>query len=240
MANLTTDSPKSLLIVEGKSIIERSLDILDARGLHQVTFVVGYMRELFMQGIGERYKNITIDYVASPDYATTEHGWSLFLARESWLKTSRDIVFMDADNLYHPALLDAVLTNPAASVVLVDDQMVTVREEEIVTGSDQLVHHLKRGYSETEAGYVGGFVGINKFSATFVAQLFAFMETFFVEHGRNYKYERLFDAFIHATGTPLHYMSTNGLPWLNINHEQDLSNARQLVFDLQQHAGNTQ
>ena len=234
MAHLTTAQPKSLLLVEGKTIIERSLAILNARGLRQVTFIVGYMRELLMQSLGERYKNIAIDYVVSPDYDTTEHGWSLFLARDRWAQTQRDVIFMDADNLYHPALLDQVLAAPFDNVILVDNRMASQREEEIVFGSERLVHSLRRGHCYAEPGYVGGFVGINRFSSQFMSQLFSFMAPFFENNGREYKYERVFDAFIHATNARLHYATTEQIPWLNVNREQDISTARELVHQLDQ------
>ena len=71
----------------------------------------------------------------------------------------------------------------------------------------------------------GGFVGINKFSSSFFDQLFSFMAPFFEQHGRGYKYERVFDAFVNATGARLHSQTIDALPWMNINLEREFAGA---------------
>lgn len=230
MSHMTEDRPKALLELEGKTIIEHSLEILDARGFRRVTFVVGYMRELFMQTLGARIKNISIEYVVSQDYATTEHGWSLYLTKDSWKRANSPVVFMDADNIYDPLMLDKVMAAPMENVVLVDGLFKTgTREEELVLGRDGIVTGLKRGLAQNHGDYIGAFVGINKFSSAFMAQLYDYMDDFFAENGPKFKYERVFDSMINGTGAKLNYIDTGGLSWVNINHEEDYDVAREIV-----------
>jgi len=226
MAHLTAERPKSLLAVEGRSIIEHSLDILDARGFRHVTVVVGYKRELLIAAVGSRYRRLNIDYVVSEDYAVTEHGWSLYLTRERWRRTRRPVLFMDADNLYDPAMLDALLDSPRQDLMLVDDTYASdERKEELVSGRRGLVTGLVRGRCAEVPDLVGAFVGINRFSAPFMEHLYAFMDEFFIAHGRRWKYERLFDALIRNRGARVHYLPTGGLAWININHEEEYAAA---------------
>lgn len=227
---MTEDRPKALLELEGKTIIEHSLEILDSRGFGRVTFVVGYMRELFTQTLGARFKNISIEYVVSKDYATTEHGWSLYQTKDSWKSTRSPVVFMDADNIYDPLMLDKVMAAPMENVVLVDSLFKTgPREEELVLGRDGIITGLKRGLAQDHADYVGGFVGINKFSSAFMAELYAYMDDFFEKNGPKFKYERVFDSMINDTGVKLSYIDSDGLAWININHEEDYNVARGIV-----------
>ncbi len=222
LARLTKNKPKALLEVCGRSIIGHSLEILNQRGLGRVTFIVGHMKELFMRTLGDRHGNLKLEYVVSEDYATTEHGWSLYLSKESWLHERRPVVFMDADNLYDPALLDRVLSTRFENVVLIDDSFVTGdREEELVLGKDAVISGLQRGLARDFPDYVGGFVGINRFSASCMESLYDYMDTFFEARGRQQKYERVFDSFIKDTGTTFNYLSTEGLAWININREDE-------------------
>lgn len=227
---MTEDRPKALLDVEGKTIIEHSLEILNSRGFHQVTFVVGYMRELFMQTLGSRFKNIAIEYVVSEDYATTEHGWSLYLTKGSWKRARSPVVFMDADNIYDPLMLDKLMAAPMENVVLVDSLFKTgTREEELVLGRDGIVTRLKRGLAQDHRDYVGAFVGINKFSPAFMGALYTYMDDFFEQNGPKFKYERIFDSMIDTTTAKLDYLDTGGLAWVNINHEEDYNLAKEIV-----------
>ena len=230
MSHMTEDRPKALLELEGKTIIEHSLEILDSRGFRRVTFVVGYMRELFMHTLGARFKNISVEYIVSQDYATTEHGWSLYLTKNSWKTTKSPVVFMDADNIYDPLMLDKVMTTSLENVVLVDSLFKTgAREEELVLGRDGIITGLKRGLAQDHEDYVGAFVGINKFSSAFMGTLYTYMDNFFEKNGPKFKYERVFDSMINTTGTKLNYVDIGGLAWVNINHEEDYNLAREIV-----------
>ena len=230
LAHLTTDRPKSLLEIEGKCIIEHSLDVLSACGFRRVTFVVGYKRELLMSTLGAQRGNLSIEYVVSHDYDTTEHGWSLYLTAEAWRRAPGPVIFMDADNLYHPDLLDLTFNAPHENVCMVDENFrAGEREEELVLGENGQISGLQRGIGANFPDLVGGFVGINRFSAEFMHSLYHFMDDFFASHDRQHKYERVFDAFINETNTPLHYCVTNGLAWVNVNHQHDLDGARAIA-----------
>jgi choline kinase len=230
IAHMTTDQPKSLLEVEGQSIITRSLDALDARGIRRVTFVVGYKRDVFMAALGGQYKNLAIEYVVSEAYATTERGWSFYLTRDSWQREKRPVIFMDADNIYDPALLDVILDSDFENVMMVDEGFVAEdREEELVLGGNRVATGLARGLSLDYPDYAGGFVGINRFSAAFMETLYQYMEGFFAEKGPNQAYERVFDEMIRRNKAQINYLHTRDMGWVNVNHEEDYRYACQLV-----------
>lgn len=227
LTRLTRAKPKSLLRVEGKPIIMHSLDALAERGLRRVTFIVGYMRELLMETLGDRRGDLAIDYVASPDYATTEHGWSLYLSKQRWAEARSAVVFMDADILYDPQMVDSVLDAPHENVMLVDDMMDPGdREEDLLMTRGTRVTAIERGLARDWPGHAGVFVGINRFSASFMGTLYAYMDEFFSRHERHYKYERIFHRFIAETGADVHIATTGGLRWVNVNREEDYALAQ--------------
>ena len=227
---LTKAIPKSLLRVGPRAIVEYSLEALAARGVERLTLVVGYRKEALMDRLGARYGPIGIDYVDSPDHARTEHGWSLYLTRAAWEARGGSVLFMDADNLYDPAILDAVAASRAPDVIAVDSAFDGgAREEEIVTGRDGRVSRLRRGRTGEHPDCAGGFVGINRLSGEFMHALYGYMEGFFAAHGRSHKYERVIDRFLRDTGTTLHYADCAPREWVNVNHESDLAKARRIA-----------
>lgn len=230
LARLTRERPKSLLAVENKPILGHSLGILNRRGFRRLTLVVGYLREQIEEAFGTRYGNLQISYAANPLFAESEHGWSLFCAYEQWRINPSPVVFMDADILYDPAMIDRVMTCGFDNVMLVDETLQTAdREDELVLGREDVVSGLRRGRVDGHADFVGGFVGINRLSARFMDDLFQFMKGFFEENGKMYKYERVFDAFIRAAGARVHYLQTGDLAWINVNHEADYEIAKRIA-----------
>src|SRR3989344_6940941 len=83
--------PKSFLEIRGKKIIDYHLDILNERGFNKLTIAVGYLKEFFMSTIGNKYKNLSIEYAVVDNYAVTGHGWGLFLTRPSWNREKRPV-----------------------------------------------------------------------------------------------------------------------------------------------------
>ena len=230
LAHRTTDRPKSLLTIGGKTIIHHSLDILADRGFSRVTFVVGYLRDVFMRTVGTEHRSLRVEYVVSEDYDKTEHGWSLFLTRKSWERDRGPVVFMDADNLYDPALLELAVEADTPNVCLVDERIQPrEREEELILGGNGKITGLKRGLATDWPRVVGGFVGINRFGAHFMDRLFTHMGPFFKSHGRQQKYERVFDDFVQHTDVALGYRRIGELEWININHESDYEQAQRIA-----------
>ena len=230
LSRLTQDRPKSLLVVAGEPILGHSLNILNRRGFNRLTLVVGYLREQFVERFGTRYENIDIEYVTNEDYADSEHGWSLYCARQSWARNESPVVFMDADNLYDPMMLDKVMGCGFDDVMLVDENLnVEDHDEELVIGRGGVVTGLRRGRIADFEDFAGGFVGINRFSSAFMGGLFAFMDGFFERKGKMQKYERVFDALINQTGARMHYLKSRGLPWINVNHEADYEEAKRIA-----------
>lgn len=230
LSRLTRKQPKSLLVVEDKPILGHGLSILSRRGFSRLVMVVGYRREQIESALGRRYENIDITYVENPLYAESEHGWSLYCARTEWERHSGPVVFMDADNLFDPEIIDRMMDCPHEDVMLVDKHLQPDgRDEELVLGTSGIVSGLRRGRAADYPDFVGGFVGINRFSAGFMETLFQFMTGFFAERGKMYKYERVFDALIRETGACVQYLETDGLPWINVNHETDYELAKRIA-----------
>ncbi len=227
---LTRDCPKSLLLVDDKPVLGHTLDNLATRGFRRLTLVVGYLREKFIEAFGDRFEEIEIEYVVNEDYAKTERGFSLYCTKPSWAKTRQPVVFMDADNLFHPAMLDRIMDSGFRDVMLVDESLDTrSREEELVLGRDCVVSGLYRGRVSDNQDCVGGFVGINRFSSDFMSALFSYMDQHSQHYIRMHTYEQVFDAFIRNRSWQVNYLETKGLPWVNINREADYDVAKQIA-----------
>lgn len=230
LRDLTREAPKALLAVDGRPLVTHSLEVLVSRGVRRVTLVVGYLHQRIHEALGERYGDLALEYVLNEQFATTEHGWSLLLSAQSWARERRPVLLMDADNLYDPAMLDRLLAAPHDDVVLVDERFDNREHaEELVLGRDGRVSGFRRGFAGLERDYAGAFIGINRFSARFMAGLFAFAADLLARRGRCLKYERVLDAFLAAGAPTLRYLPCGAYPWINLNRPEDLERARLLA-----------
>lgn len=105
---LTQNSPKCLTLVNEKSILERLVIILKKKGFKRLVIVTGYQEIFIKEFLGTISGNMTIEYVYSPLYRTTNNIYSLWMARniinEPFVLVESDLVFDESqlDNMIFP------------------------------------------------------------------------------------------------------------------------------------------
>lgn len=94
LGDLTQDTPKSLIHVVGKPILECTLSALPSE-VSEVVLVVGYLGDKLKNHIGGSYHDLSVRYVESELLGT---GWALWQARQV-LKPGKLLV-LNGDDLY--------------------------------------------------------------------------------------------------------------------------------------------
>jgi len=231
LAEFTKSIPKPFLPIASKRLIEYSLDSLHERGFSRVTFVVGYLQDVFQNTLKSQYKNLKLDYVISKDYATTGHGWSIFLTKDSWEKEKKPVLLLHGDILYHPEILDKVLLHHAENVMAVDNlYQIHTGDEVIVTGNYGMASGFAFGIDRSTADAAGELIGVNKWSANFMGDLYSLMDQFFTANGNNFNYEPVLDKFLRSGAVKCSYVPCGGLKWVNINYPEDYRKAQEDIL----------
>lgn len=95
MGELTKDTPKPMLKVLGKNLIEHKLDAIDLSNISEIILVVGYLQNIIRTYFGSEYKGVSITYVEDTLEGTAQALWH---CREV---LNEPFLVMMGDDIYH-------------------------------------------------------------------------------------------------------------------------------------------
>lgn len=215
---LTARRPKCLLEVGGRSMLERSLAALRARGVEDVVVVVGFEHQQVRDQLGAGAR-----CVENPFYATTNNMASLWMARAA--VEGRDFVYLHADLVYDERLLDALGGPGGADVeLLVDGSHVDPEAMKVRLVDGRFESSSKQIPLDQAAGE---WTGITRFTAAGGAAFFRHAGDLLMEGALDVYDTAAFNRMA-AAGVGFSIRSTGGLPWREVDTLEDLEAAREL------------
>src|SRR5829696_6622263 len=214
--------PKCLFEVGGQTLLERQVEALREAHVNDIVIVLGFEADRI-----RRLYEHTASFVINSRFEETSSMYSLWLAREHLLE---GFVVLNCDVLFHPQLLERLLSSPLEDALLVDvvdkNNNQLGDEEMKVKISDGLVIDIRKDLDPAEAD--GENVGIVKFSASGARRLVEEMDTLISRGQLRDWAPRAFREF--ATRYPLHAISTEDYPWIEIDFPEDYRRAKEEVF----------
>ena len=157
---LTDNSPKCLLRVGERSLLQRTVDALIAGGIDELVVVTGYLRNLIEDFLKANYPQLKISFIDNPDYATTNNIYSLWLAIE--IVGGKDFILLDSDILFDPEIVARMLRQERTSLA-VNAHELGDEEIKVIVDDERNVVELSKTCSPTKA--IGESVGIEVIKA---------------------------------------------------------------------------
>jgi choline kinase len=151
--------------------------------------------------------------------------YSLWLAREH---LSDGFVVLNSDVLFHQQLLAKLIESSRDDALLISDQEATpLGDEEMkVKVREELVVDISKDIDPLEAD--GENVGIVKFGARGARVLVSYMDELIAKGAVKDWAPRAFREY--ALNHPLHALSTDGLPWIEIDFPEDYQRAVDEIY----------
>jgi choline kinase len=223
----TTDlMPKGLLEIGGKSLLARSIDLLEDAGLSDVLIVTGHHARQIEAALGARRGGAAIRYVHNANYAETGSMISLLAAAA---EVTGPALLLESDLLYHPAFL-AAATAARDDVILAADISGSGDEVYLAVDDDDYLRFLgKNPPAEWRSRSIGELAGISRISPELMSR-FRDRADRDLRNGRGQRHyeEVLFE--IAQEGWPIRVELCGGVPWTEIDTPADLERAEQTVW----------
>ena len=123
---LTDDRPKCMVEVNGKSMIERQLDVMRGCGIkdEDITIVAGYRSDVLIN----KFLNTDIRVIKNEQFETTNMVCSLMCAGNQ-MKAEEDIIVSYGDIIYDETVFHSILSAQDTMSVIVDDGWYEYRSE---------------------------------------------------------------------------------------------------------------
>ena len=215
--------PKCLFEVGGRTLLDRQLSALAEAGIQDVALVLGFEAERIRKHCPSH-----VSFVVNSRFEETSSLYSLWLAKEHLVN---GFVVLNCDVLFHPELLTRLLSasfEDALLIDLVDKQNNQLGDEEMkVKLSEGRVVDIRKDLNPAESD--GENVGIVKFSAPGANRLVDMMDSLIMRGGGERDWApRAFREY--ALRYPLHAISTDEYPWIEIDFPADYERAQEEIL----------
>ncbi|WP_292469941.1 phosphocholine cytidylyltransferase family protein [Methanolobus sp.] len=219
---LTSDTPKCLTMVHEASILERLVINLKKQGFKRLVIVTGYQEKCIRDFLETRSCGMTIDYIFSPLYATTNNIYSLWMARDI---INEPFLLIESDLIFDESLLDGMCSPDRIAVGCMQPWM----NGSTVTASRS--HHVKK----FQSGIAGPLdeiryktVNIYSFSLPSWHSIKERLGQYISAGKVNDYYENVFAEMVADGSLSLETVSFDGKRWYEIDTIADLAKAEKL------------
>ncbi len=222
---LTDDKPKSLLDINGKSILERMLDNVRAVGIKEVVVITGYREDQLKEFISSKFSDLSVQYKTNDIYEQTNTGYSLLLTRD--LIGDDDFIKFDADVVFEEEILRKLISSPHETALCID-RNINLEAEEVKARTDSEGKVLEVGKKLDPHTASGESIGIEKISKSAAKILYAELERL-MQNKENWQeyYDDSYTTLVNQ-GVPFAAVDITGLKWVEIDTHEDYQKALEM------------
>jgi choline kinase len=224
LGHLVDDRPKCLIDFNGRSLLDRQLDTLEASGVHEAVVVTGFHDELIEAAIAARSGGPAVRTVYNPFYKVADNTGSLYMARE---ELSGDCLVWNGDTLVSRALMAKVVANDRNGICVTIDRKADGYDDDdmkVVEEAGRLKAIGKRISEGVNAESIGLLAFRSGGAELFREHIERAMRT---PEGTTIWYLRVINHI--AQGGDVWTLDIHGEEWGEVDFPPDVDNARELT-----------
>jgi len=223
LKHLTKDKTKCMVEVNGRTLISRTLDILEAQGLSRIIIVTGYMGDTLRSYVESLNIKTPVEFIDNPIYDKTNNIYSLALAKGKM--TEDDTLLFESDLIFEKSVVDRLVADPRPTLATVahfeswmSGTCLKIDKEDKIS---DFIPGKYLDFSEKHKYYKT--VNIYKFSKEFSSKTYMpFLTAYEQAVGENEYYESVIKLIAMLENTEIRVMKLEGERWYEIDDALDL------------------
>ena len=225
---LTYTTPKCLIRVNGKPILQNALEHLSFNGITAAVIVIGHLGKKVRDFIGDEFHNVGLTYVENKNFRITNNIYSLWLAKEY---LNDDIILLEDDIFFEHAVLER-LCNHNYPNVIVTDLYHSFMDGTGINVENNIVTEIVLKENDSRKATCSPSlktVNIYKFSRQFMeAHMIRSLDEAIAEGHHDVFYEFALSKIVKSRTVRLVVLQIAGLKWFEIDKPEDLREAERL------------
>ncbi len=224
---LTDNTPKCLLDVGGKSLLQRTIDNITSNGITDFVFVTGYLNEMIEDHVRSNNPGISIEFLHNADFENNNNSYSLWMTRSA---VKESILLLDSDILFDKGIISELLKCGKENALALNSSHEPDEEQmKVVVDSTGIVRQI--GKHIPLASSAGESIGIELFSPYFVNELYAILNRkIILENNVNEFYETSFQEVIDKgkESSQIHAVDVSDFMCMEIDTAEDYARAQDI------------
>jgi choline kinase len=226
---LTNDTPKCLLKIGDKSILERTIDNIVKNGINEIIVVTGYLRKMIEDFLLENYPKVNFKFIYNEIFDSTNNIYSLWMTKDEVIGS--DMLLFDSDIIFDSRIVEKLVNSGYDNcLALRSDHILGDEEIKILTDENGSITDIGKQINPNNA--IGESIGIEKFSRKFVETLFKILDRkIVIEKDVNIFYEAAFQDALDR-GSKIYPVDVEELKCMEIDTFEDIDIAKEFVKGL--------
>jgi len=225
LSPMTEATPKCMLPIQGKALIEWQLDALEACGVEEITVVAGFGAAKVEDLLARRQGKAKTNICYNPFFEAADNLISCWVAKG---EMTDDFAILNGDTLFEPPVLQRLLDSPARPITLATDEKSTYDADDMkVALSGERLLRVGKDLSLDHTN--GESIGLMLFRGEGVGLFRTALERAVRDpHSLKQWYLSIISQIAEATGEVWTQM-ISGLDWSEVDYPLDLLRASVMV-----------
>ena len=224
--------PKSLLQINGKTILANNIEKLRKLGVKKISITVGYKKKKIIEHL-KTYKKIRFNYINIKNFSYQGHGMTWYALNKYWQKEKKPMIILHGDIIYDIKYLKNIILSKKKDIIGTSSQKVILnkKKENWVAQINKKNQILKIDYIKNLKMKSGEIIGINKISTDTAKKIFKFMKILFNSGFKRKSWEFIINKFIEKNPGQLYTINNQNYNWVNINTVKDYYLAKKIFYE---------
>ncbi|HSH02716.1 MAG TPA: aminotransferase class I/II-fold pyridoxal phosphate-dependent enzyme [Anaerolineae bacterium] len=224
MRPLTYTTHKTMLPIADRSVIQWIIDALIANQITDIAIVTGYLATELQNFVTDLYPHLNFTFIHNERYEETNNIFSMSLAL-GHLTITTDILLIECDLIFEPAVITRLLQSPHPNVALVDNYRLGLDGTVVDVHNGIITDIITPARQDDDFYFDDKYKTLNiyRFSADFCNGIFRKILTYYAQViNNNAYYELILGLLIYLQHETIHAVILDDEQWAEIDDPNDL------------------